>query len=145
MTKITDIERMFFLAEKQRDVWRENPKIQQLVDILLKNDGQFVVLPRIEEDLNALIKRGTFYGKPIKHIKGEPCHCHSNVSRLFEKDICQIVTGYAMPTDDPAWRQHTWGFDVNNHILYETTSNYKKYFGVLLSEKEARKFARENW
>lgn len=52
-----------------------------------------------------------------------------------------IGSGYALSADG-LWRQHSWGI-LRDGIL-ETTERRIKYFGLILQDERANRFARGN-
>lgn len=97
-----------------------------------------------DPDLALLAENGRSFSPSNRVMAlGRPNQCHSNVGRLFTRGrVDSIVVGYALPSDDFMWRQHTWG--LKDGHLVETTYKYEKYFGVELTTAQAKKFARAN-
>ena|SRR5579883_1421364 len=100
---------------------------------------------RYEPDLKLLLKRGELFDEPAEFVPGEASHCHLNVARLWReyKGDVSIGTGYALSEDD-LWRQHSWLIRekpiAGQYRLIETTIRRVKYFGVILTEAEAKVF-----
>ena len=112
---------------------------------------------RVKEDpdIDLIANRGQFLSTDgITIVKGRKHQCHGNAARLYRQGkIDFIVTGYAdgftwsenVPIDkrDPkesVWFQHSWGIKDNN--IVETTSNFSRYYGVVLTKEESAKFAK---
>jgi hypothetical protein len=100
---------------------------------------------RYEPDLKLLLNRGELFDEPAELVPGEPSQCHLNVARLWneQKGEVSIVTGYAL-SEDNLWRQHSWliheKLTTGRYRLIETTVKRVKYFGVILTEIEAKGF-----
>lgn len=116
---------------------------------LLDFAGEAVCLPDYEEDLDNILKYGQFWlGNNVKHMKGEPSHCHSNASNLWEqnKDITNICTGYAL-SDDGLWRQHSWliWHKARSNQIVETTTSRIAYYGFVMPYDMCEDFAYNNY
>ena len=133
------------VTKEQRDYIQKGlkkyPELKPLRKRLLLIGGEEIV-PREEPDLNKIIKRGKLFKAKAILTKLRMTSCHTNAAELFATKDYKIATGWAL-SDDGLWRQHSWCFDSKNNIV-ETTKRRKKYFGVVLMQKEAKKFYREN-
>jgi len=145
------ISRLKWLQQK----YHNNPKMEELRDLILSCGGDAVLLPVVEDDLDKLLDRGLIYDPidfEVKLILGEPCQCHRNSANLWEANSdfpnrVLIVTGYGLTRDSDGielWRQHTWCFDTLESKIIETTELRKLYFGVELTKEESEKFVWEN-
>ena len=100
---------------------------------------------RYEPDLKLLLTRGEPFDEPSELIPGESGQCHLNVAQIWNehKEEFVIVTGYTL-SEDSLWRQHSWLMreqpTAKQYRLIETTIKRVKYFGVILTEAEARSF-----
>lgn len=138
--------RLQWIAGDQESLFRETPKLQELRNRLLTVGGEAVVLPRIEDDLLSILKRGQeFSGRWSLLRRGEPSRCHANVAALWESSngFVRICTGYALSRDG-VWRQHSWGLTAGGKVL-ETTERRVRYYGFVLRKKEAERFSYENY
>jgi hypothetical protein len=93
--------------------------------------------------LEALLARPELWRRPpVSKIPGSLNHCHENVARFYLRAPARrrIVTGWALHGDDVVWRQHTWAFRGDD--LCESTVPAKLYYGVVLNDDEAVRFAR---
>ena len=96
-----------------------------------------------DEDSHIIASRGQVFDGESTMMRGEPRDCHGNTSVLWaDGKVDHIVTGYAL-SPDGVWRQHTWGLQGSGEIV-ETTVAREKYFGVVLTDEEAAKFAKAN-
>jgi hypothetical protein len=120
---------------------KEYPLLQPLRKKLLKIGGAEIA-PQPEPQLKKIMKRGEIIDLPVKMQRMRSSNCHQNTSELYhDKRIDAIATGWVL-NDDCVWRQHTWGLK-DDHII-ETTEKRKKYFGVILNDKEGMRFMRNN-
>lgn len=143
MARITDAERMKFLADKMFACVQQDKNMQKLFTKLLKHGGQFVVSPIIEEDLKKLLSRGEFFPSNSILVRGERCQCHRNSCNVWRNNIgSKLVTGYALSVDDPVWVQHSWCWHEGQ--IVETTERRIAYFGYVMGPREAKKFDEEN-
>ncbi len=136
-----------FLAEKRAMYVADQPEWVELESKLLALGGEAVVYAN-EEDMKKLLTRGqAFPGRGALMMLGAPSRCHANTARLHEanEDNSRIVTGYAL-SPDGLWRQHTWGLTgtEGRGRIVETTQKRVRYFGFILTPKEARRFCYEN-
>lgn len=96
-----------------------------------------------EPDYEAIMTRGQAWdGRDVLRGPGAASRCHGNVSRLWEtnKDF-RICTGWAL-SDDGMWRSHSWGL-LGDKIV-ETTASRVGYFGFVMTDDEAARFAAGN-
>ena len=132
-------------TKEQRDYiqkgLKKHPELRPLRKKLLSIGGEEIV-PREEPDLSKIIKRGKLFKCKAKLTKLRMISCHTNAAELYATKGYKIATGWAL-SDDGLWRQHSWCIDGKENIV-ETTKSRKKYFGVVLMQKEAKKFYREN-
>ena len=133
------------ITKEQRDYIQKGlkkyPELKPLRKKLLLIGGEEIV-PREEPDLDKIIKRGKLFKNKAILTKLRAISCHSNAAELFATKGYKIATGWAL-SDDGLWRQHSWCVDGKNNIV-ETTKRRKRYFGVVLMQKEAKKFYHEN-
>lgn len=119
-----------------------------LRDKILTFGGEEVCLPRTEDDLDAIESDSQFwYGHNVMLRKGQPSHCHQNIAcqYLGNPKHLKICTGYAL-TDDGIWRQHTWGlftYKTKPDLIVESTIPRLAYYGVVLTDEQAKQFVRE--
>jgi len=117
-----------------------------LIAHILQFGGEEVCMPGEESDLHELTHRGEFlYGAGAKMKTMRRCECHANSAALWTKNpaALRIMTGYAL-TVDGMWRQHTWCIEVATGRPIETTTGRIAYYGVVLDEDEASRFALTN-
>lgn len=129
------------IEQNNRDYRKEQPCLVELEKLLLEGGGKAVVL-LFEDDCEAIINKGEWWDSDSVEMLGEPSQCHRNVACLYEANEGRvaIVTGWAL-SDDGLWRQHSWGFDYETGSTVETTEPREAYFGFLLSDAQAQKFA----
>ncbi len=125
--------------------------------LLIAKAGDVVVVSQVEEthdELKRFHNRGYFVSGDNPYLApGEPCHCHANVSFLWEESVdfpqedpvhaCAIATGYALSVDG-LWRQHSWGIARRDRRPIETTVERVLYFGYELDAEEAKEFHENN-
>jgi hypothetical protein len=120
---------------------------RRLINKILTFGGHEVCMPTIEDDLVDLMTRGVLvYGKKAQMMKGLASQCHSNSAALWEKnsDSLVIMTGYGL-SNDGMWRQHSWCAHSVDGRIVETTEKRIAYFGFVMSNDEAEKFASDNF
>lgn len=133
-----------FLKDKRKKFLAQNPEYKALEKKLLSLGGEFVALQH-DNDLKALVSRGTEPSLPVKLVSGDVSRCHSNTACLWDENKSKgfkIWTGWVLD-DDGIWRQHTWG-ELQGKII-ETTSKREKYFGIQLTDEESKKFYSANY
>jgi hypothetical protein len=104
--------------------------------------GGLGFVPMPEPDLGQLLERGRpFLGMTAQNVRGKSNDCHGNAARKWRTDTdnFSIATGYALPSLDGLWRQHTWLWD--GATLYETTVPFLAYWGFVMTSKEAKRLA----
>lgn len=131
--------------EGLREKWSKG-EYNELIPLrqkLLSISGDEVV-PSKEPDLDKMSNRGKVI-KPhnVIYMDGRSNHCHENSAYLYRDNpsVTEIGTGWAL-SDDGLWRQHSWA--MRGSELVETTVKRTKYYGVLLSDKEAEEFVNKN-
>lgn len=121
---------------------KEYPELRPLRKKLLKIGGAEIV-SKPEPDFKKIMKRGEIIDYPVKLKPMRTRNCHQNTSELFhDNKIDAIATGWVLEERGCVWRQHTWGIKGDNII--ETTLKRKKYYGVILNDKESTEFMRKN-
>lgn len=143
--------------------WSADVHFTALVESLLSIAGELVVPPTampphkgVQKDISMTLSKGQFYpGMPVCLMPGQPSKCHGNVSRLWQEGLpIWIATGYAL-SKDGRWRSHTWGVarqrmpcgdldTIDAGDVVETTESRVAYFGYLLNEHQASRFAKAN-
>ena len=120
----------------------QTPELIPLRNKLLEIGGLEIV-PRFENDLTKLMERGSRLDLDVELKLMRRSGCHENSAILWRENRRdnKICTGWGL-SDDGLWRQHTWV--INNGKIIETTEVRIKYFGVILSEGEAERFAISN-
>jgi len=111
---------------------------------LLAIGGWGVCVPKIEEDLQRILKRGRRFPGRSKSMRGEQSRCHSNSAACWSanEDNCSICTGYAL-SKDGMWRQHSWVY-TNDGAVVETTEKRIAYFGFVMDNEECELFHFQN-
>lgn len=135
-------DRKRFLATKNRGFIADQPRLRLLRRRLLAIGGQEVVLRR-DSYLEELLARAEVWRRVLpRKIPGVINQCHQNAASAYLKGPSRhrIVTGWALHGDDVVWRQHSW--ILRGKELCETTVPAKIYYGVVLDENEAARFAR---
>lgn len=126
----------------------ENPGLETLKKKLLAIGGWAVCLPRLESDLENILKRGRKFAGRAKMMRGLPCQCHSNSAHLWDnnRDCSYICTGYALSRDG-MWRQHSWCAlkTLKSYRAVETTEARVCYFGYILDPTESEFFLYTNF
>lgn len=121
---------------------------EDLKTLLLFHGGEAVVLPKIEEDKEAIMSRFMLIADnehetfPRTLKKGATCHCHQNSADNYCKYGFGIMTGYALSADG-VWRQHTWNV-ADGGTVVETTEPRVAYLGFLLTTAECLQFCEDN-
>lgn len=118
----------------------------QLLAKLKTYGGEMIVpMPEPERHVKWLLSDGhIFDNSKITLKEGEPHRCHENAARLWaENNQLQLVTGYVLEYDG-LWLQHSWCWNPDSGELIETSKPAKKYFGFVMDELEAFRFATAN-
>jgi len=113
---------------------------------LLKIGGERVVRPEEDEDIVLMSKKGKLWKHKATKLDGVPYNdCHRVTA-----NVCQVnkrfsaITGFAL-SKDGLWRPHSFMFDtVDKSILEPTPIIRVKYWGVLMSGKDAERFIKSN-
>ncbi len=140
-----DREQKAFLRHKLKKAVAQQPGLTALRRLLTRLGGRELVAPPTpDDDLPVLLECGFVFGGKVDLCEMRDSSCHSNVACLWKarrRKIVAIATGYAL-SEDGLWRQHSWG--IARDALVETTELRKKYFGIVLTGKEADDFAARN-
>jgi hypothetical protein len=134
-----------FLTRRLRVAVKAQPKLTELKRLLLKIGGDFLVAPpRPDSDLTSLLRSGFVMHGPVTLNTMATSACHQNAAAIWrsrKSNVIGIATGYALSRDG-LWRQHSWV--VLRDGLLETTVKRTKYFGILLQDSHADRFAKSN-
>jgi len=111
---------------------------------LLSIGGKRLVWRGCEPHLQQLVTAGQLFDVPVERHKMTVNNCHGNAAKLWAEDVkgTRLVTGYALSRDVCMWLQHSWV--LKNGRLWETTSQFQKYFGVELDEMDSLRFLFSN-
>lgn len=145
-SSFSEIEKKF---DKEQARLRKDAKYRQLELKLLSIGGARVAL-HYDEDLTKELKAGQIFSLPVKRACGEMSACHTNSASLWKTNPkrYKIVVGWGLgspdETTDQIWRQHTFVLDTKDNKLLETTVLRTKYFGAILTDKQAEKFYEGN-
>jgi hypothetical protein len=138
-------EQKRFLSRRLKGAVKTQPKLTELKRLLLKIDGDFLVAPpKPDSHLALLLRSGFVMHGPVTLKITATSACHQNAAAIWrshKSNVVGIATGYAL-TRDGLWRQHSWV--VLRDGLLETTVKRTKYFGVLLQDSHADRFAKRN-
>ena len=127
------------------------PKYRQLESRLLAGGGEIVVLC-YEPNLTKEVKKGQIFALPVRRACGGRNACHKNSALFWKKNPARykIVVGWGLGfilskngqsvESDQKWRQHTFILDTKNNVIIETTIPRLKYFGTVLTPKQAELF-----
>lgn len=103
-------------------------------------DGGSVTVDVLDDDFERIAADGGFMdGRPVRFMPGAASQCHRNTAALHDAGIARIATGYAQ-SDNGGWVQHSWGVDVDDGTIIETTVPRARYFGIVLTDDEAAEF-----
>ena len=69
---------------------------------------------------------------------GEPSACHANAAMMFVRSRrkVRVASGYALSSDG-LWRQHSWGIDLGDRRILETTYRRVRYYGYDMDDRES--------
>ena len=147
-----DAQREFLASRVARVVALSAPHAR-LREVLLAAGGLEVVPPHYErfeewqrrrDDwyTEAILARGQAWAGAAARLEaGEGSACHGNVARLHRTGGGAIATGYALAADG-LWREHSWIVEASGSVV-ETTVSWVLYYGCMLNDDEARRFARD--
>lgn len=124
--------------------WNKNMLVLRKCLLSIKGDE---VLPHPDYYCLRQIREGyAVEPKTVTLNKMEECNCHQNALRLSIEDnsITDIMTGWALHYDDGVglWCQHSWA--MRDDELVETTVNRDTYYGISISEEEAKENIKSN-
>lgn len=142
MSSRLSASRKKFLVEKNRAFLAAQPRLRLLRRRLLAIGGHEVVLQR-ERHLEQQLARAQVWKRVTpRKIAGAGNQCHVNSASAYLKapTKTQIVSGWALHSDDVVWRQHSWV--LRGETLCETTVPAKIYVGVILDPEESVQFVR---
>lgn len=125
------------------DTVHPDPDAEKLKRHLLAIGG-WMVTGLDDPDREAVMSRGQVWdGRNVYSMPGRPSSCHANTARLWEQNpkAVKICTGYAL-SQDGVWRVHSWGLHKGRPV--ETTEKRIAYFGLVMTDTEARRFAANN-
>jgi hypothetical protein len=140
-------ERRAFLRERMEALAAQHPMVRELERKLLAIGGEVVVfapsLPRPQVyPFERIVRDGQVWRLRRTRIPGRPSGCHENSAAEWwrSRGRAQIVTGWALTSDDGLWRQHSWCIR-DGRTLETTPCPRSTYFGVVLTGREAFMFA----
>jgi len=143
-TWIASLSEFDDIHPKAKIIRRVKPEVRSLCSHLLGIGGDRVVVP-LNEDMGfckALVDIGKVTPYKKLHTKnGEERECHRNTASLWlnNKTKYRIATGFGL-SDDNTWRSHSWIITTDGDLI-ETTIGRDVYFGIVLSDKDAKTFA----
>lgn len=119
--------------------------VQALAQRLLGFAGARVCIPFYDMFPDYLLQSGRHVStKGLRLKRGEPCSCHENIAKLWEKNLrtYKIMTGYAFLADRDGgmWVCHSWILHKDGYII-ETTGRRNKYYGRIIDPVESPIFA----
>ncbi|MBX7070499.1 MAG: hypothetical protein K1X38_14010 [Microthrixaceae bacterium] len=109
--------------------------------ILLAHGGALAVPPPEPDPLLGMIQeQGKVYAPSyVIYVGGDASECHRNVAALWRSGQATFIgTGYAL-SDDELWREHSWAWDDEGHLL-ETTTARSCYFGLRFEQENCQRF-----
>lgn len=117
------------------------PRLSLLRERLLELGGHEVVFHGPEPHLEALLDGGRLFpvaGRRRRFLADSECHVNSAKLWCESQGGVGIATGYGQLASG-LWLPHSWG--VERGRIVETTSGpWRRYFGVLLDDREALRF-----
>jgi hypothetical protein len=91
-----------------------------------------------DPQLGELLDRGRYFPAAGALMRlGEPSACHANGAMMFvqSRGEVRLASGYAL-SPDGLWRQHSWGMDVEDGRILETTDRRVRYYGYVLDDAQ---------
>jgi len=121
-----------------------NPAIVVLRERLLREGGQEVLFNHPEPDIVELIEQGRVFDHRIQGYPGRAGACHQNVADFWQREPqrFRIATGYGL-NPFGTWLQHWWLVNAELGIHETTGIVFEKYFGIVYTREQARRFVRE--
>jgi hypothetical protein len=108
---------------------------------LLEIDGNQVAILEAEMGSSLFfLNRGKLLSVPgIVQKRRRRNYCHHNCVDMWmaKPHLYRLVTGWALNQD--VWRRHSWLLDNQDRVV-ENTVPRERYFGVILTEQQARLF-----
>ncbi len=139
-------ERRAFLRERMKALAAQHPMVRELERKLLAVGGEAVVFPPSLPPSSVfpferIVRDGQVWRLRWARIPGRPSGCHENSAAEWwrSRGRAQIVTGWALTSDDGLWRQHSWCMR-DGRILETTSASWSAYFGAVLTGREAFMF-----
>jgi hypothetical protein len=127
------------IRDKNRAAFAEDPRRVELERRLLGLGGTIALLFLADPQIGELLDRGRYFpGAGALMRLGEPSACHANTAMMFvrSRGEVRVASGYAL-TPDGLWRQHSWGVDVEDGRILETTCRRVRYYGYVLNDVES--------
>lgn len=115
-----------------------DPRRVELERRLLDLGGVMALLFLPDPQIGELLERGRYFpGARALMRLGEPASCHANAAMMFVQSggEVRVATGYALSSDG-LWRQHSWGIEVVDARILETTDRRVRYYGYVLNDAE---------
>lgn len=116
----------------------------QLEKKLLQLGGHAAQQPECDDHIRPIVEQGSLQKGRRVRKQGRLNECHANSCELWmrSKGKMSLCTGYALCSSG-IWLQHSWCMSlpcVTNPRIFETTCEWRKYFGISLWELEAFRF-----
>ena len=124
--------------------YTDEPQMIKLRKILYKIGGNNDDI-NYDIDVDIVLSRGKLFDNKRMYNLGIDHRCHKNSANLWSgnKNILSICTGYALYDD--IWYTHSWCINKKTNILIETCNvSFEKYYGYILTKKEAIQFVVDN-
>src|SRR5262249_24384023 len=128
-----------FVRDKNRATFAEDPRRAELERRLLGLRGTIALLFLPDPQIGELLDRGRYFPAAGALMwLGEPSASHANAAMMFVQSTgeVRIDSGYALSADG-LWRQHSWGVDVEDGRILETTERRVRYYGYVLNDAES--------
>jgi hypothetical protein len=124
--------------EKKQRAFEAEPRLAELERRLLDLGGHTVLLVTGQPYVEQILERGRCMpGARSLYWRGAPSECHGNAATLYVRSqgAVRIASGYAL-SEDGRWYQHSWGINLADGRVIETTVRRVRYFGFILRDDD---------
>ena len=89
-----------------------------------------------DDDMGYIINQGKYWNQDKRFSQGLDNECHGNAACAYAETDgrLKMITGVALSDIDTGWYLHSWVYDPEKDIVYETTGDWKAYYGYQIRD-----------
>jgi hypothetical protein len=123
--------------QEKMKIWKK--KFARFKAMLLKDYPNSKITKKEDWDedpeIGDIVHQGKYWNQEKILSKGLKNECHGNAACAYAKTDgrLKMITGVALD-DKNVWYLHSWVYDPEKDIVYETTGGWKAYYGFQVSD-----------